>query len=106
MVVLGISVFARTSSGTSLGQAHIAAVATSPLLLVAIAYWIGGYLAINRFVDPAATEGLTTRNAYAGLVLLGLPLTWVAAPLSAIFWIVGCSAVTIGLRALPMPGHG
>ena len=96
MVVLGISVFA---------------LATSPLLLVAIAYWvraarrlsltreIGGYLAINRFVNPEATEGLTTRNAYAALVVVGLPLTWVAAPLSAIFWIVGCSAVTVGLRA-------
>ena len=102
MVVLGISVFARPSSSQTSGKL-IAAVATSPLLLVAIAYWIGGYLAINRFVDPAATEGLTTRNAYAGLVLLGLPLTWVAAPLSAIFWIVGCSAVTVGLRALMRP---
>jgi hypothetical protein len=75
---------------------------TNPLLLIALGFVIGGFLAIGRFVpEPFEFNGktITPQNCYTILLVIGLPLLWWAAPLATVFGIVGSSACVIGAHA-------
>jgi len=96
---------------------------TNPLLLVALGFLIGGFLAISRFGQPLHTyirdaadgevvepiefggKTITPQNLYTGLFVIGIPLLWFAAPISTFFWLVGSSGCVIGAHAgLMEPG--
>ncbi|WVQ95623.1 hypothetical protein IAU59_002721 [Kwoniella sp. CBS 9459] len=75
---------------------------SNPLLLVALGFLIGGFLAINRFVpEPIEFNGkvITPQNLYVGLFVIGIPLLWLAAPISTFFWLVGSSGCIVGAHA-------
>ncbi|WWD08335.1 hypothetical protein V865_006446 [Kwoniella europaea PYCC6329] len=75
---------------------------SNPLLLVALGFLIGGFLSINRFVpEPIEFNGkvVTPQNLYIGLFVIGIPLLWLAAPISTFFWLVGSSGCLIGAHA-------
>ncbi|WVW80878.1 hypothetical protein I302_102868 [Kwoniella bestiolae CBS 10118] len=75
---------------------------SNPLLLVALGFLIGGFLSINRFVpEPIEFNGktITPQNLYIGLFVIGIPLLWLAAPISTFFWLVGSSGCLIGAHA-------
>lgn len=95
---------------------------TNLLLLIAMGFLIGGFLAISRFgaspppskrieltvvVEPIEFAGkvITPQNCYMGLFIIGIPLLWFAAPISTFFWLVGSSGCVIGAHAgLMEPG--
>ncbi|UZJ56439.1 hypothetical protein CBS101457_005759 [Exobasidium rhododendri] len=72
---------------------------TSPLLLVAVAFLVGGFALINRFAPEPTTQigtyTITQRGLYTGLFCIGLPMLWWASPVALIFWLVGSSAVLV-----------
>ncbi|WWC72558.1 uncharacterized protein I206_106520 [Kwoniella pini CBS 10737] len=75
---------------------------SNPLLLVALGFLIGGFLSINRFVpEPIEFNGkvITPQNLYIGLFVIGIPLLWLAAPISTFFWLVGSSGCIVGSHA-------
>lgn len=123
------------------------ALLTNPLLLIAIGFLSGGFIAINKFgelglmhstcirglccrassavhvltsaflvffvaqtaPEPSVTGEpsgpVTQKSLYTGLFVIGIPLLWLAAPLSTIFWIVGASSVLIlGHASMLEPG--
>ncbi|GJN90965.1 hypothetical protein Rhopal_003979-T1 [Rhodotorula paludigena] len=81
---------------------------TNPLLLIALAFLIGGYIGINKFIPEPVQFGSTTiepRHLYMVLLIVGIPILWLSAPLSAFFWLVGSSSVLIlGHAAIVEPG--
>ncbi|CAD6581587.1 MAG: hypothetical protein TREMPRED_003028 [Tremellales sp. Tagirdzhanova-0007] len=75
---------------------------SNPLLLLSLGFLMGGFLGINRFVpEPIEIAGkvITPQNLYVGLFVIGLPLLWLAAPLSTFFWLVGSSGCIVGAHA-------
>jgi len=86
------------------------ALLTNPLLLIAIGFLAGGFTAINKFAPEPAAPGdpappVTQKSLYTGLFVIGIPLLWIAAPLSTVFWIVGASSVLIlGHASMLEPG--
>lgn len=69
---------------------------TSPLLLVAIAFLVGGFVAINKFAPEPMQVGehvVTQKSLYTGLFVIGIPLLWIASPVALLFWLIGSSAV-------------
>ncbi|GAA5844625.1 hypothetical protein JCM11251_002127 [Rhodosporidiobolus azoricus] len=81
---------------------------TNPLLLIALAFLIGGFIGINRFFPEPIQLGSTViepKHLYGTLLVIGLPILWFAAPIATFFWLVGSSAVLIlGHAALLEPG--
>jgi len=74
------------------------ALITSPLLLIALVFLVGGFAAINRFAPEPVQVGdhvVTQKSLYTGLFVIGLPLLWFASPISTFFWLVGASSVLI-----------
>ncbi|KAL7410541.1 prenylated rab acceptor PRA1 [Mrakia frigida] len=70
------------------------ALLTNPLLLLSLGLLLGGFTAINKFAPEPMQVGehvVTQKSLYTGLFVLGLPLLWISAPLSTLFWIVGSS---------------
>ena len=54
---------------------------TNPLLLIAIGFLAGGFLAITRFITEDVQFGSTTitqKNLYTALMIIGLPMLWFA----------------------------
>ncbi|PCH43799.1 prenylated rab acceptor PRA1 [Wolfiporia cocos MD-104 SS10] len=84
------------------------AVLTNPLLLIALAFLIGGFAAINKFAPEPMQLGehvVTQKSLYTGLFVIGIPLLWFASPVSTFFWLVGASSVLIlGHASLLEPG--
>ncbi|KAL9938683.1 hypothetical protein V8E36_002402 [Tilletia maclaganii] len=71
---------------------------TSPWLLVAIAFLVGGFAAINRFAPEPMQVGehiVTQKSLYTGLFVIGIPLLWYASPIALLFWLIGSSAFII-----------
>jgi len=78
------------------------AMITNLLLLIAIGFLFGGFTAINRFAPEPTQVGdyiITQKGLYIGLFVIGIPLLWIAAPLSTLFWIIGASLFLILLHA-------
>jgi len=86
----------------------IYAIIANPLLLIAIAFLVGGFAAINRFAPEPMQVGnhvVTQKSLYTALFVVGLPLLWWASPLSTFFWLVGASSILIlGHACLLEPG--
>ncbi|WWC91898.1 uncharacterized protein L201_006847 [Kwoniella dendrophila CBS 6074] len=84
------------------------AMLTNPLLLIAIAFLAGGFAAINKFAPEPVQVGsqtITQKHLYTGLFVIGLPLLWIASPVSTFFWLVGSSSILIlGHASLMEPG--
>ncbi|WVW86355.1 hypothetical protein I302_108399 [Kwoniella bestiolae CBS 10118] len=84
------------------------AMLTNPLLLIALAFLAGGFAAINKFAPEPVQVGsqtITQKHLYIGLFVIGLPLLWLASPVSTFFWLVGSSAILIlGHACLMEPG--
>jgi len=74
------------------------AVLSSPLLLIALVFLVGGFAAINRFAPEATQMGehtITQKHLYTALFVIGLPLLWFGSPVMTFFWLVGASGVLI-----------
>ncbi|WWC72195.1 uncharacterized protein I206_106155 [Kwoniella pini CBS 10737] len=84
------------------------AMITNPLLLIAIAFLAGGFAAINKFAPEPLQVGsqtITQKHLYTGLFVIGLPLLFIASPVSTFFWLVGSSSILIlGHASLMEPG--
>jgi len=76
----------------------IYALLTNAWLLAALLFLVGGFIAINKWAPEATQVGdhvVTQKSLYTGLFVIGLPLLYIAAPLSTFFWLVGASSVII-----------
>ncbi|WVQ84734.1 hypothetical protein IAT38_006891 [Cryptococcus sp. DSM 104549] len=84
------------------------ALLTNPLLLIALGFLAGGFAAINKFAPEPMQVGnhvVTQKSLYTALFVIGLPLLWIASPVSTFFWLVGSSAILIiGHAVLMEPG--
>ncbi|WVQ75727.1 hypothetical protein IAR50_005357 [Cryptococcus sp. DSM 104548] len=84
------------------------ALLTNPLLLIAIAFFAGGFTAINKFVPEPLQVGdhlITQKSLYTALFVIGIPILYIASPVSTFFWLVGSSAILIlGHAVLMEPG--
>ncbi|KAL0578748.1 Prenylated Rab acceptor 1 [Marasmius crinis-equi] len=84
------------------------AVISNFLLLFALLFLIGGFIAINKFAPEPVQMGehtITQKHLYAGLFVIGFPLLWLASPVMTIFWLVGASGIIVlGHAALMEPG--
>lgn len=65
-------------------------------------------MGINRFIPEPVQFGSTTiepKHLYMVLLIVGIPILWLAAPIAAFFWLVGSSSVLIlSHAALVEPG--
>jgi PRA1 family protein 1 len=71
---------------------------TSPLLIVAVGFLVGGFIAINKFAPEPMQVGehvVTQKSLYTILFCIGIPLLWIASPFALIFWLVGSSAIIV-----------
>ncbi|KZV74435.1 prenylated rab acceptor PRA1 [Peniophora sp. CONT] len=84
------------------------ALITSPLLLIALGFLVGGFAAINKWAPEPMQVGehvVTQKSLYTGLFVIGIPLLWWASPISVFFWLIGASAVLIlGHACMVEPG--
>ncbi|WWD19813.1 hypothetical protein CI109_104277 [Kwoniella shandongensis] len=91
-----------------IGILAVYALLTNPLLLIALGFLAGGFAAINKFApDPVqvGNQVITQKSLYTALFVIGIPLLWVASPVSTFFWLVGSSAILIlGHASLMEPG--
>ncbi|KAF5393237.1 hypothetical protein D9757_000745 [Collybiopsis confluens] len=70
----------------------------NPLLLIALGFLVGGFIAINRFGPEPLQMGehtITQKHLYTALFVIGLPLLFFASPVLTFFWLVGASGVLI-----------
>ncbi|ORY31666.1 ER to Golgi transport-related protein [Naematelia encephala] len=86
----------------------IYALIMNPVLLIALGFLAGGFAAINKFAPEPLQVGnhvVTQKSLYTALFVIGLPLLWLASPVSTFFWLVGSSAILIlGHACLMEPG--
>lgn len=78
------------------------AIITNPLLLIALGLLTGGFIVINKWAPEPMQVGshvVTQKGLYIGLFVIGLPLLWLASPISTFFWLVGSSAFLILFHA-------
>ncbi|KAL5528548.1 YIP3 [Sanghuangporus sanghuang] len=78
------------------------ALITNPLLLISIAFLVGGFAAINRFAPEPLQVGdhvVTQKSLYIMLFVVGVPLLWWSSPLGTFFWLVGASSFVILFHA-------
>jgi len=74
------------------------AVLTNYLLLISLAFLVGGFAVINKFAPDATQFGdhtVTQKHLYITLFVIGIPLFWLAAPFSTFFWLIGASSVLV-----------
>ncbi|OCB89372.1 ER to Golgi transport-related protein [Sanghuangporus baumii] len=96
-IIRDISLFIETFLGwVELGRI------TNPLLLISIAFLVGGFAAINRFAPEPLQVGdhvVTQKSLYIMLFVVGVPLLWWSSPLGTFFWLVGASSFVILFHA-------
>lgn len=110
------------------------ALITNPLLIIAIGFLFGGFVGINKFGGSAGSSKklrhadaadalvsphravpepsvngdsgpVTQKQAYTVLFVVGIPLLWLASPVSTIAYVVGLSAIVIlGHASMLEPG--
>ncbi|KAJ3748945.1 prenylated rab acceptor PRA1 [Lentinula detonsa] len=74
------------------------ALLSNPLLLIALGFLVGGFIAINKFGPEPMQMGehtITQKHLYTALFVIGLPLLFIASPVMTFFWLVGASGVLI-----------
>jgi hypothetical protein len=100
---------ARYSSNYSVIFALLAlyALITNPLLLFVIVLAVGGMLGIGKLAGENLVIGpvnLTTNQLYTTLVLVCVPLGFIASPVSTVFWLLGANGfIILGHAALMEP---
>jgi len=80
----------------------IYAVIMNYLLLISLAFLVGGFALINKFAPEATQVGehtITQKHLYAGLFVIGIPMFLWAGPFGTFFSIVFCSALAILVHA-------
>ncbi|KAG7098757.1 hypothetical protein E1B28_000666 [Marasmius oreades] len=91
-----------------IGALSVYAVISNYLLLFALIFLIGGFIAINKFAPEPVQMGehtITQKHLYGVLFVVGIPLLWLASPVMTIFWLVGASAIIVlGHAAFMEPG--
>jgi len=84
------------------------AIITNPLLLLSLIFLVGGFAVINKFAPDPIQVGdhvVTQKSLYTALFVVGIPLLWLASPVSTVFWLIGASGVLIlGHASLIEPG--
>jgi hypothetical protein len=84
------------------------ALLTNWVLIIAVLFLFGGFSAINKWAPEPTQVGdyvITQKGLYIGLFVIGLPLLWLASPVSTFFWLVGSSSFMILAHASLMePG--
>ncbi|CAN3364887.1 hypothetical protein DICA3_F13784 [Diutina catenulata] len=83
----------------------IYALLTNLLLLFVSLFVVGGVLFINRLngenlVTPFGS--FQPSQLYLGLMFVGIPLGFLASPISTMMWLIGSSIVTVGAHAALM----
>ncbi len=76
---------------------------TSPLLIVAVGFLVGGFAAINKFAPEPMQVGehvVTQKTLYTVLFCVGIPLLWWASPFALALWLVGSSAFLVLFHAV------
>lgn len=71
---------------------------TNPLLLFVLALSVMGVLGIGKLNGQDLELGfarLTTSQLYTGLLVVVVPLGFLASPISAMLWLLGASMVTV-----------
>jgi len=94
--------------GLIVAMLAVYALLTNWLLIIAVAFLVFGFAAINKYAPEATQVGehtITQKHLYTGLFVVGLPLLYVSSPISTFFWLVGASGVLIlGHACLLEPG--
>jgi len=94
--------------GIIVAMLTVYAILTKASAILAIAWFVVGLYAINRFGPEPMQVGehvISQTSLYVGLFVIGIPLLWWSSPLGTIFWIVGASSVLILCHACLMePG--
>ncbi|EMG45492.1 YIP3 Prenylated Rab acceptor 1 [Candida maltosa Xu316] len=81
------------------------ALVTNFLLLFVTVFVLGGIFGINKLngEDLVLPVGrFTTSQLYTGLLIVAVPLGFLASPISTMMWLIGSSAVTVGSHAALM----
>lgn len=83
----------------------IYALITNFLLLFVTCFVIGGIYGINKLngeelVTPFGRYN--TSQLYTGLLIVAIPLGFLASPISTMMWLIGSSAVCVGSHAALM----
>jgi hypothetical protein len=71
---------------------------TSPLLLFVIVLVVGGMWGIGKLEGRDLDIGVlraTSSQLYTALLIIAVPLGFIASPLYILFWLVGASGITI-----------
>lgn len=80
------------------GLFFVYALVTNLLLLFVIVFVIAGVIGINRLhgEDLSLPFGkLTTSQLYTGLLVVAIPLGFLASPISTMMWLIGASGVSV-----------
>ncbi|KAG8936651.1 hypothetical protein FRC02_000109 [Tulasnella sp. 418] len=84
------------------------ALLTNLFLIFAVLFLVGGFAAINKWAPEPLQVGdhiVTQKSLYIALFVIGLPMLYIASPISTFFWLVGASAILVlGHAALIEPG--
>ncbi|KAG4406194.1 hypothetical protein JTP64_005065 [Candida tropicalis] len=78
------------------------ALVTNFLLLFVTVFVLGGIYGINKLngEDLVLPVGrFNTSQLYTGLLIVAVPLGFLASPISTMMWLIGSSAVTVGAHA-------
>ncbi|KAG7666103.1 uncharacterized protein J8A68_000359 [[Candida] subhashii] len=81
------------------------ALITNFLLLFVTCFVIGGIYGINRLNGEELTTPFgryNTSQLYTGLLIVAIPLGFLASPISTMMWLIGSSAVCVGSHAALM----
>lgn len=71
---------------------------TNLLLLFVLLFVIGGIFGISKLQGgdlELPFLRLTTSQLYTGLLIVSLPLGFLASPISTLMWLIGASSVTV-----------
>jgi len=71
---------------------------TNPMLIFLIVFVVGGMWGIGKLQGNDLDIGViraTTAQLYTGLVVIAVPLFFIASPFTTIIWLIGASGVTI-----------
>ncbi|RLV93930.1 Prenylated Rab acceptor 1 [Spathaspora sp. JA1] len=81
------------------------ALITNVLLLFVTCFVVGGVYGINRLQGEELVTPFgryNTSQLYTGLLIVAIPLGFLASPISTMMWLIGSSAVCVGTHAALM----
>ncbi|WLF76696.1 Prenylated Rab acceptor 1 [Lodderomyces elongisporus] len=90
---------------TLVGALSVYALVTNLLLLFVLGFVILGVFGINKLEGQDLTTpfgNITTSQLYTGLLIVAVPLGFLASPVSTLMWLIGSSIVGVGAHATMM----